>query len=98
MPEQRLNLASSHVKVLGNRNDVHVFRLNNPAGQTIINVEGIYVGEFKALRGQVRTVELDVSQISSGVLSFPLIVDNGVYEIRRTNPQRTILTAEVQVR
>ena len=98
MPEQRLNLTSSHIKVLGNRNDVHVFRLNNPVGQTLINDAATYAAEFKSARGQVRTVALDTSNLSSGVLSFPLIIESGVYEIRRTDPQRTILTAEVQVR
>jgi hypothetical protein len=95
---QTVDLTGGEVKVIGNRGDNHTFRLSNPVGQEIIATGGIYEAEFVNPLGTSESVVLDVSEVGSGVLSFPIIIKSGEYKVRRMNPVRTILTALVEVR
>lgn len=92
-----IDLTGGKVRVIGNRGDVHSFRLTNPVDDEIISVDGLYEGEFFSHLGTIISpVEIDVEDVENGVLIFSLTITSGVYRIRRTNPRRTILTIEVE--
>lgn len=94
-----INLTGGEVKVIGNCGDVHLFRLNNPVGQDIINGEGTYEAEFVSINHTSSSpIDLDVSEIATGSLSFNVIIKSGFYTIRRLVPRRTLVTIEVEGR
>lgn len=89
-------LLGEHKKITGHRGDEYKIRLANPAGKNLINATGTYQAEFTA-RGSSRSssVTLDISQISSGFLFLPVVVEAGVFNVFSTSPRRTILVLEV---
>lgn len=94
---QTIDLTGGEAKIIGNRGDSHLFRLNNPVDQEIIGPTGEYEADFISYLGSDPVpVDLDTSEVATGVLSFPVTISNGVYRVRRTNPQRTILTIEIE--
>lgn len=89
-------LLGGHKNVTGNLGDEHRVRLTNPTGQTLINADGLYEAEFVPSGGRnTQSATLDASQRSSGLLFLSVVIKNGVYTVRRTNPRRTILVLEV---
>lgn len=83
-------------KITGNLGDEHTMRLANPIGQTLINSTGSYEAEFASRDGRIKqTITLDTSQKASGILFLPVVIKNGTYTVRNTNPRRTILVLEV---
>ena len=94
-----LDLRGGEAKVIGNLNDIHTFRLNNPLGQELISSEGLYEAEFVFYLGSTPVpVQLNLAEVAQGILSFTLTISNGIYRIRRLNPKRTILTIQVEAR
>lgn len=94
-----LDLTSGHVKVLGNRGDVHTFRLTNPTTGAVVIEEGKeYSATYTTRNGVETPVDVDMSELAEGVISFSLVVKNGVYRLYLVDPQRTLFTAEVDAR
>ena len=91
-----IDLTGVEVKVLGNRGDVHLFRLSNPVGQEIIGSDGQYDAEFISHLGEHTAVILNTTEIATGTLIIPVAIENGKYKVRRLDPRRTIITIEVQ--
>lgn len=90
-----IDLTGGEVKVVGNRDDEHTFRLSNPEGQDLIESDGIYEAEFLSQTSGCTSIDLDLSEIVDGVLILPVTISSGVYRVRRLNPRRTLLTMEV---
>lgn len=98
MVTQRIDLTGGEAKVIGNRGDTHLFRLGNPDGQAIIASGGEYEAEFTSSNGSIDSdIELDLSEVSTGVLILPVFIRSGTYRVRRLNPRRTLLTLMVEV-
>jgi hypothetical protein len=93
-----IDLTGGEVRVVGNKDDAHWFRLSNPLEQEVIVPEGSYSAEFSTtLNGSNSTsIELDLSEVNDGTLILPITIKNGFYIIRRLNPQRTLLTMRVE--
>lgn len=92
-----IDLTGGEVKVIGNSEDTHVFRLSNPVDQLVISSDGEYEGEFISHERLVTSpIDIDISQISDGSLFFTVTITSGFYRIRRLNPRRTLLTIEVE--
>lgn len=83
-------------KITGNLGDEHRITLTNPIGETFIHAGGIYSAEFTSTTGNVSAATLDTTQIAAGILYLSAVIRDGVYVIRRLNPQRTILSIEVK--
>lgn len=92
----RIDLTGVKVIVLGNNKDEHLFRLSNPVDQSIIEPNGEYEAEFVSKLGKQETIQLNTSEVSSGILIIPITISNGIYKIRRLNPRKTIITIEIQ--
>lgn len=98
MVNQTVNLSAGEAFVIGNQGDVHKFRLGNPTGEMIIETDGAYEAEFINVGDRSIPIELDISEVDTGFLSFDLKVANGTYKVKRMNPQRTILTIGVMAK
>lgn len=88
-----IDLTGGEVNVVGNLGDSHIFRLRNPVDQNLISEDGEYAIEFS---GGSDSVQLNLDELSEGVLIIPITIKNGVYKIRRLNPRRTLLTIGVE--
>jgi hypothetical protein len=96
---QLVDLTAGDANVIGNRGDIHTFRLSNPTGETIIETDGQYEAEFDSSFGMTVPIDLDTSELATGVLTFLLTIESGTYRVRRLDPQkRTILTVEVRIK
>lgn len=92
-----IDLTCVEVSVIGNKDDVHIFRLSNSEGEDVINDQGTYEAEFLSHLGSpVDEIELDVTEIAEGVLIIPVTIITGMYRIRRADPRRTLLTVKVE--
>lgn len=95
----KVDLTGGAVRVIGNREDVHTARLGNPGDQIIIYALGQYEADFVSHLDDVpEEVALDVTDLATGFLSFPLVIRHGTYRVRIVEPRRTILTVEVEAR
>lgn len=91
-------LLSGRKRIVGNLGDEYPIRMTNPSGQTLIEAGASYSAEFVSSDGRtIRSVVLDISQEAVGVLTMQVVIENGVYTVRRLNPSRTILVLEVNV-
>lgn len=91
-----ITLTSGEVKVIGNCGDKHLFRLGNPEGQGFIVSDGEYDGVFISPLGRKEVIDIDTSDSGNGFLSFTVVIKNGVYIIRKINPQRTLIKIGVE--
>lgn len=93
-----LDLTGGSVRVIGNRGDTHTFRLGNPSGEVIITNGAEFEADFESSLGVVTDVTIDTSQQDDGILQIPVVIESGVYRVRRLNPQQTCLTARIEVK
>lgn len=94
-----IDLTGGEVKVIGNRGDIHTFRLSNPVEQEVIITGGTYEADFTSSRTtEPIEVEMSEAELATGSLLIPIEIRAGVYRVRSVEPTRTLLIIEVEVR